>query len=301
MPRIGFYCYFEWAYGTIHKALVKELYLKGIQSDIIDWSKPYTLDEFISMVNIYDVIVCPADNAITHLTNEYKVPPEKIVAIAHGRWDFQLSTELNTDFSGLKALGAVSNDLKNYAQQKGIIEDVTVVQNGVSFDYFYRPVSESLNVIGYAGQFSRDNKYDSLTDWKRGYLVKEIARLTTTPVYLTPRRTHLTMPDFYGNVDTTIVSSTDHESCSLPLLESAAAGRLPISTPVGITRDVTNPPGYRLPMDDNGFIKEGVELIKSLKLDSKTFRTKCSEAQEYAKEYYDWSCVVDSWIKLILG
>lgn len=109
------------------------------------------------------------------------------------------------------------------------------------------------------------------------------------------------MPDFYGNVDAVMVSSTEHESCGLPLLESAAAGRLPISTPVGITCDVKNPPGYILPMNSSLFVSEGVSLINMLKGDSKEYRIKCVEAQEDAREYYDWSCVIESWIKLILG
>lgn len=300
MPRVGFYCYAEWAYGTIHKALVKELYKNGIQADIIDWSRPYTREEFDSFIRVYDVIVCPADNAISTLINSFHVPPEKIVAIAHGRWDIQLALELNTDFSKLKAFGGVSNDLSRYAKSRGIDREMSVVQNGTSFDYFYRPVSDSLRVIGYAGQFSRDNKYDSIADWKRGVLVQEISRMTNTPVYLTPRRSHLTMPDFYGNVDCIMVSSTEHESCSLPLLEAASAGRLPISTPVGITCDVQNPPGYILPMDSSLFVNDGVSLINMLKSDSKEYRTKCIEAQEYAREYYDWSRVIESWIKLIL-
>lgn len=300
MPRVGFYCYAEWAYGTIHKALVKELYKNGIQADIIDWSRQYTHDEFNSINSVYDVIVCPSDNAVSTLVNSFKVPPEKIVAIAHGRWDIQLALEMNTDFSRLRAFGGVSNDLARYAKSRGIDREMTVVQNGTSFDYFYRPVSSSLNVIGYAGQFSRDNKYDSINDWKRGSLVQNVASITDTPVYLTPRRTHLCMPDYYGKVDCIMVASTEHESCGLPLLECAAAGRLPISTPVGITRDLDNTPGYLLPMPEADYVREGSWLINSLKSDPALHRKKCEEAQEYAREYYDWSRVIYQWIELIL-
>ena len=73
--------------------------------------------------------------------------------------------------------------------------------------------------------------------------------------------THLAMPGYYGTIDCLMVSSTINESCGLPLLEAAAAGRVPISTMVGINLDVPKPTGYILPMDEMGYVKYGTELI----------------------------------------
>jgi len=42
MKRIAFFTYNEWAFGSIHKALIKELYKNGIDANIIDWNIPYT-------------------------------------------------------------------------------------------------------------------------------------------------------------------------------------------------------------------------------------------------------------------
>ena len=108
------------------------------------------------------------------------------------------------------------------------------------------------------------------------------------------------MPDFYGKVDCVMVSSV-YESCSLPLLESAAAGRLPMSTNVGITENLPNTPGFLLPMEADHYVEKGTAMVTVLKDSPALFHSKCKEAQEYAREYYDWSKVVENWAKLIVG
>ena len=298
MPRVAFFTYNEWAYGNIHKALIKELYVNGIQSDIIDWSRSYTLEEFKQLLDVYDVFMTHTCDSLTILRN-YGVPDEKIVVVSHGRPDLQKGQEMGHDYSKLRGYAGVSHDLADYSRKLGHTREMTILQCGVSFDYFYRKPSNALSTLGYAGSFAREDKFDSIPDLKRGYLVQAISNSTNTPLHRTPTQTHLAMPSFYKNVDCVMVSSV-YESCSLPLLESAAAGRLPVSSPVGITLDLESTPGYLLPPNDADYVIEGVSLINKLKEDNKLFQRKCREAQEYAREYYDWSVVIAPWIKFIV-
>ena len=96
-----------------------------------------------------------------------------------------------------------------------------------------------------------------------------------------------------------MVSSTEQESCGLPLLEAAAAGRLPISTLTGINRDFTKPTGVLLPMDADQYVLSGINAISTLKDDTEFFKKLCTNAQEFARMHYDWSVVIDNWITLL--
>ena len=297
--KIAFYTYDEWAFGSIHKGLCKELYKRGIQADVINWSRSYTQEEFKYIDDTYDVFVTTPCNSPTNLHN-YGVDWSKMILIAHGREDIQMGDEFDIPYHQLKSFAVITNNLVELARSYGIRGDIPVVQNGVSFDTFYREPSYSLETIGYASKFSRGNKYDGIDDWKRGGLVKVISKITSTPILQMDEMTHLAMPGYYGAVDCLMLASTINESCGLPLLESAAAGRVPISTLVGINLDMEEPTGYILPMDEEGYVNEGVKLISGLKNNPIVYRRKCLEAQEYAKEYYDWPKVIDKWIDLLV-
>jgi len=298
MKRIAFFTYNEWAFGSIHKALIKELYKNGIDSNIIDWNIPYSREEFNAFMDTYDVFVTVPGNAVTALLS-YGVPYSSIIAIAHGRYDIQFGLSEGNDFNAFHAYGGVSSDLSVFSQQNGINKEFFVVRNGINFDEFYRPVAEQLNVIGYSGVIEKENPHSNIKDWKRGYLVKEIASKTDTKLILPTQRSHLAMSAYYKDIDCLMVSSTEQESCGLPLLEAAAAGRLPISTLTGINRDFDKPAGIILPMDEELYLSGGINLINTLKQNSHLFNQLCTNAQEFARMYYDWSVVLDGWITLL--
>ncbi len=107
------------------------------------------------------------------------------------------------------------------------------------------------------------------------------------------------MSSYYKDIDCLMLSSTEQESCGLPLLEAAAAGRLPISTLTGINRDFTKPTGVLLPMEENQYVLSGINAITTLKSDTELFKKLCTNAQEFARMHYDWSVVIDSWIDLL--
>jgi len=295
--RIAFFTYPEWAFGAIHNALCKELYKHGIYANIIDWNKQYARQEFDAFNDLYDIFVTVPGNAPPCL-NSYGVPNEKIAAIAHGRYDIQAGIRYRNPFHEYKVWGGVSPDLESYAKLMGIARDMVIAKNGIHFDYFYSKPSTSLGVIGYGGALEYKNHLDEGKDLKRGYLIKRIGDGLALPINLVEPRHYLSMPGYYPQVDCVMVSSTE-ESCGLPLMEAAAAGRLPISTPVGVARDYENAPGIVLPFEEDKFVTEAVQKMDLLAKDDDGFHKLCCEAQEFARANYDWSHRIQDWITLL--
>ena len=295
--RIGFFTYREWAFGAIHDALCKELYKKGIYAHIIDWERQYSYEEFKSFMDLFDYFCTVPGNAITAL-NSYGVPNERIMGIAHGRYDIQAGIKHNNNIEELAVYGGVSPDLALYSKALGVRRDMGIAKNGIHFDSFYAEPAKELRTIGYGGALEYKNHLDGNKDLKRGFLVKKVADGIRLPINLLSRRHYLAMPSYYPTVDCIMVSSTE-ESCGLPLMEAAAAGRLPISTHVGVTRDYENTPNITLPFPEDEFISGGVQVLDTFSRDSDGFAKKCLEVQEFARENYDWSVRIDDWVKLL--
>ena len=166
MPRVAFFTYTEWAFGAIHKSLCKELHKHGVQADIIDWNRQYSRDEFRFLLDTYDVFVTTPSNAPAILQN-YGVPWNRMILIAHGREDIQMcSREFNVPYHLLRGYGVIAKNLVDSCKEEGVPIDVTVLQNGVDFNAYYRKPSDSLNVIGYGSKIHRCNNYDAVNDWK---------------------------------------------------------------------------------------------------------------------------------------
>ena len=300
-PKVAFWIYDEWAFGSIHKALVKEFYKRGINADLIPWQTEYSKDEKQALVDTYDIFVSTPGPALNLLTDTWGIERERIVMISHGEWDVCEAVKYNNDLSTIKGYGVISNNLVTFSKSKGIDCPIHLLQNGILFDTFYREPTESLNTIGYAGKLKWENHYDDVKDLKRSYLVATIGKYTNTKIHLPGKRSHLCMAGYYKDIDCVIMSSDVQEACGLPIMEAAAAGRLPIAARVGINNDMKNPTGIILPVDETAFIEKGIESINELKENPELFRKKCIEAQEFAREYYDWSKVIDPWIELIIG
>jgi FkbM family methyltransferase len=297
-PAIAFFIESKWAFGSIHKTLTKELRKRDINADLIDWNISFSAEDWFHFNNIYDSFVTIIGDA-TNILLGCNIPSEKIIGMAHGYYDLNYGYYIN-DGSKFKKIGVVSPELKEYWNELGIKKPVTVLQNGIDFDYFYSPVTNQLSSVGYCGAFSSKETNPDNEDWKRGYLAKNICEQTNTKFIKCNPLYHLAMPNFYKGVDSIIVSSTDIESCGLPIMECSAAGRLPISTHVGITRRFNNPPGVVLPIEEKEFTISAIEKINELKANPQKFRRTCKEAQEFAYTYYDWSYVIDDWIKFLV-
>ena len=294
--KVAFYIYPQWAYGSIHSALVKELYAYDIDADIIDWTHKYSDEEWEDFNRSYDLFVTTPSDPVKSLKNHH-IPYEKIIAVAHGIKDIDGGLYHQNDFESLFKYAAVSPSLIEYSQKVGIQREMKLLRNGISFDKFYQPISSSLSRIGYAGELEHLN-FANTSDCKRSQLVHEIVKKVQLPLMIAGKRDYIRMPTYYSKVDSVIVSS-DYESCGLPLMEAAASGRLPISARVGILNEFENPPGLILPMESNEFVSEGVDKIKDLMSNPTKFRQMCQEAQDFAREYYDWKAVIGMWADLL--
>jgi glycosyltransferase involved in cell wall biosynthesis len=105
---------------------------------------------------------------------------------------------------------------------------------------------------------------------------------------------HLCMPGYYETIDALLVTS-DYEACGLPAMEAAAAGRLVVSAAVGYF-DGSSGALCRTPEDE--FVEDARRILEEHK-DPIKYRETCERAQQYARDHYDWSHVVDGWIDLL--
>lgn len=300
MIRIGFFTYPEWAFGAIHRGLEKVLYKHGIYANVFDWNRTYNIEEAKAINKLYDYFVVTPGNPVDYLQKKLFVEPERMIVVAHGRQDISLGIQYHNPFNRFYKFAAVSPDVILYAFNKGIKRGMSVAYNGIHFDYFYNKPSETFKRFGYTGAIrSQIEEHENNADIKRGYLALEISNRTLTPFHMPSERHFLSMPEFYQKIDGVLVTSIE-ESCALPLMEAACAGRLPISTKVGVARDYQKVgyPGVVLPMDDREYIKEAMWLFAELKNNPKLYQRKCRDAQDFAKEYFDWEVRVHDWIKL---
>ena len=85
----------------------------------------------------------------------------------------------------------------------------------------------------------------------------------------------------------------------MPILEGGAAGKLILSTPVGHWNEkVGNAGGIALPMDEEGYIRESVDVLSFYKKHPNLYYKKCLEIQQHA-ESYDWKYYLKDWLKIL--
>jgi glycosyltransferase involved in cell wall biosynthesis len=297
MKRVIFYTQNRWAFGSIHHALCKELYKYDIYCNVLDWSIGYTTREFELLIDKYDYFVTNPE-AIMALHNEYKVPFDKIISIAHGQWDILLARQnFGLDvLSKIKKYAVVSNILKEKSIEFGSPVIPEVVELGIHFDLLYNKPSDSLKTIGYAGAYETVNYFGQ--EIKRGRLVKDIVEKTNLNLNNHEFFNYMCVPSYYKQIDCLIMSSTE-ESVGLPMLEGAAAGKLCIGTPVGyFERNGLKGGGIQVSLEENQFVDEVSAILNYYKYNPEQYHKKCLDIQEYARYNYDWSKVIDQWVKL---
>jgi hypothetical protein len=297
MIRVLIFFQKDWAFGSIHNGLLKNLLPHGISCDFLDWSVVYEYDDFNFIAANYDYILTGTGAAVLVLHNNYNIPLEKIVAVAHAKWDLEQIDLEGVSHLKLHKIAAVHEDLVEYGKQLGIKRKIEVARNGVDFDFFYSEPSKSLRTIGYAGKFSggfgsRENRGDI----KRGFLVKNLSEHFKNLNFKFAGGYHfLAMPSYYAQVDAVICASTE-ESCGLPMLEAACAGRLCMSTPVGYFKDHSY--GVALPIDPLEFDSCAKSVIADLSLNGDRFAKMSRDCQEYARYYFDWRWNICDWVRL---
>jgi len=298
MKRVLFYTQNAWAFGSIHQALCKELYQHNIHADVLDWKQTYSPAEWRLLNSVYDVFVTNPD-AVMYLYKE-GIPFNKIVVIAHAQWDLYLSCrEHGLDFfNEVRGFAVISSILVSKSQELGIVKKPKITPLGIHFDLFYSDIHSELKNVGYAGVKTTFNF--SGVEIKRGHLAEQ-AVSNVAGLQLVPHAFyyHLCMPGYYKNIDCVIQSSLE-EGGGLPAMEGAAAGRLIIGTPAGyLEENGAKGAGVLVPFDETGFLKETTEYLTYYRDNPAEYRQKCESIQQFARENYDWSVVIQKWIEVL--
>lgn len=296
--RVLFFTQVDWAFGAIHNGLIKELYKNGIYASLLNWSISYRKEEFDLLSKTYDIFITQPDGILA--LESYDIPKEKIIAIAHAQWDILTANKkIPKDYySQLKGFGVISEVLKKKCQQWDIIKVPKVVELGLHFDLFYSKPSNCLKTVGYGGAGEVRNFYGQ--EIKRPHLISKVLEKTPSlNIFRHKFYNHLCMPSYYKEIDSVIMTSIE-EAGGLPMMECAAAGRLPIGTPVGFfEHNAPNGGGILAPIEENAFVDFVSETLNYYADNPKEFSEKCEQVQAYARDNYDWSKKIQPWIDLL--
>ena len=298
MKKVLFYTQNRWAFGSLHHGLCKELYKYNIYANLLDWTATYTSEEFELLNNTYDLFVTNPD-AVLLLHYNYGIPLNKIIAIAHEQWDILLAKkEADIDFyPELHSYAVISQVLKDKSIEFNISVVPSIVKVGIHFDVFYQSIHNSLTNIGYGGRKETLNFFG--VDRKRGHLVeKVVSNIKDLNLVSHNYYNHLCMPGYYNKIDALVMSSLE-DAGGLPAMEAAAAGKLIIGTPVGyFEENGKHGGGVLVPLDELGFLNETRKTLLHYRDNPKEYMEKCEEIQNYARENYDWSETIHSWVEL---
>jgi glycosyltransferase involved in cell wall biosynthesis len=299
MRNVLFFTQNRWAFGSIHHGLCKELYKYDIYANVLDWTINYSEEEFKYLNSVYDIFVTNPE-AVESLHRIYKISLNKIITIAHAQWDILLAKQNATfDFyPELKGFGVISNILKEKCNEWQISRMPDIVELGIHFDIFYEKPSQNLNIIGYGGSNETPNFFG--TEIKRPALIDKILKgLNNIQLKRHSFYNHLCMPGYYKEIDCIIMSSIE-EAGGLPMMEGAAAGRLPIGTPVGYFKEnALKGGGVLAPIEENQFIESVKQTILYYRNNPDAYVNKCLEVQSYARDNYDWSKKIGPWLELL--
>jgi glycosyltransferase involved in cell wall biosynthesis len=298
MLKVVFFTYNGWAFGTIHHALCKELFKHNIYANVLDWTAKYSDDEYKLLDKTYDVFVTNPE-AVLHLYHK-GIPLKKIVTIAHEQWDLLLAKRDSglEFFNEVREFAVISDILVTKSEEFGIARKPKITPLGIHFDMFVSDIHPELKILGYGGHKETLNFFG--VDRKRGHLVEKAVndiegiQLTVHGYY-----NHLCMPSYYKNIDGLIMSSLE-EAGGLPAMEAAAAGRLVLGTPVGYFKhNASKGAGVELPLDEETFVPKIKQHLMYYRDNPSEYRQKCQSIQQFARENYDWSNVINYWIEVL--
>jgi Glycosyl transferases group 1 len=306
MSRVIFFIDNEWAFGSIHTELVKQFSARGIVCQLLPWSNSYTSAEIQELIDIGCYFVSNPHGYVA--LRSWSVPAECCIVVAHSVLDLLYWASNNgiSECMQVKEFAVVSNFLFAQSLAQNFPRIPRLCEVGVNCQNFKLPVPLALRTVGFASTYADREQLtsDSVLDPrynKRGFLVRAATEQAGLQLKIAQAYHHsfVTMPGFYNTVDCVIVSSIEEGAC-LPALEAGAAGRLVISTPVGVVSDLVGLSGADLvSVEENCFISECVDLLKRYQQDAAMFRKRCEQILEHSKKY-DWSNVIHKWVDLIL-
>lgn len=276
--------------------MIKYLFEQGVNATVLSWNKDYNRQEIQELGDNIDYFVANP-YGISLLIDRFGIAPAKCIAVAHAvrdLHDFMRFTPANR--SRLHGFGVVSEWLFKQSVLLEIDRVPLVVPIGINYESFVSEPSKELKTIGYAGTISNDAIH---SDIKRYWLVEQSAQRTNLDLKPAARyhNNYVTMQGYYKTVDAVIIASTE-EGAGLPALEASAAGKLVISTPVGIWLDKSGRTGHTVSIEETQFLSETERLLMYYKDNPEEYRMKCLETQQHAK-LYDWSNVIKYWVDLL--
>lgn len=282
-----------WAFGQIHNALIKRLWTLGIYAHILDWRIGYSKLEMEYLKQKFDLFYTNPPQ-VPYLLNVFGVPPERIVSVAHAEVDIHKAIQWggHAMFDGLKSFGVIHPSLVDASSAFGVKRVPEVVLNGIDFDHFYAPVSDSLKTVGYAGAIAHE--MSNGLDCKRKHLVP--LAMAGLPFEFKDHNFmhHLCMAAFYTHINALLLPSS-YEACGLPIMEAAAAGRLVLCGKVGYFDGAF---GELVRLPDEEWISD-VKLALLKHRDPTVYREACEWSQQYARDHFDWEHRVNAWANLI--
>jgi glycosyltransferase involved in cell wall biosynthesis len=294
MKKIVFFIEPEWAFGSIHYELTKQLFGYGINSFVLPWNTSYTKEEMAELCDNIDYFVT-IPLGIDKLHDDYSIPYEKCIVVCHASIDLHQYIAIGEGVNKIHKFAVVSNWLVEQSKELNISRKPDLVEMGINFDTYYSSVSNELKVVGYAGSYNRG--YESI---KRAPLAEKVVFLSNLNFKVAQfyHNSFITMAGFYKTVDAVLISSTE-EGAGLPSLEAGAAGKLVISTPVGVWNSkIKDIGGVAVPIDEAEFIVSTIQTLNYYKSMPKEYRNRCLQIQEHAKSY-DWKYVIGDWVNLL--
>lgn len=289
--KVLFFFENDWAFGQIHNALAKRLYQYKIYCHVLDWRTSYSHQEFLYLQSKFDAIVTVP--SVIDCLISYDVPLSKVIGVAHHEKDIILGLQkIGNRFEELLGYGVIHKHLVEVSAKAGIKRIPKIVPNGLDFDYFYNPVKDKLEIVGYAGAIT--SAMSDSSEFKRSYLISPIINKTNLTLKLHNRMHHLCMGGYYQSVDSILVTSK-YEGCGLPAMEAAAAGRLVLGAKVGC---FDGSAGLLCRTPDEEFITDAIDHLERCK-DPAVYKEHCERFQQYARDHYDWSQVVNNYVDLL--
>jgi len=284
----------EWAFGAIHYELTKYLFDRGVNATVLNWEKSYTQQEITELSDNIDYFHS-TPYGVNLLIKNYGVLPEKCIATVHAKWDLNHLTQYDPDIiNRLHKYSVVSEWLMGESKLAGIARVPLVTPVAINYDTFYNKPNEKLLTVGFAGAINNVHK-----DIKRYWLAEQAAKNAGLEFKLAQgyHNSYVTMAGYYQTVDALLVSSTE-EGAGLPALEASAAGKLVISTPVGLWLSKSGNSGHTVSIDDHEYVEETTALLEFYRDNPDAYQAKCLSTQQHARRY-DWSEVIDSWVRLM--
>lgn len=308
MKRVLFFVDKEWSLGRFHSDLIKYLFVKGIDSQLLDYRRSYWVTEIEELADVYDYFVTTY-HGIDFLHSSYNLPLEKCKVILYHDHDAKEFIKQSQYVQKVASIATVSQSLLKYSEQMN--RNIHMCTFGINTNTFRLPLPKSLSTIGFAGEFLtrqqtaelRNASFREAKSYKRGYLAEEIAQELNLPFIIAAdrnsRSTFISMPGYYNKVDCVICCSED-EGAGGTVLEGGAAGRLILTTAVGSYSDyVTEQGAIGLSVEENEFKSQAKDILSYYINNSGAFRDKCAEIRNFALDKYDLSNYIDDWVKFL--